>query len=318
MRAWRWTGWAERSPGDVVRALIYSFQEAVSSLWRRRRASAVSVATIAAALVVLGGLLLVTWNAERLVDRWAGAAELSVYLRDDITPQAQAAVEETLTQHPAVAGFELVSKTEARNRFARDFADLADLDRAGAENPFPASFEVRLVERPGETTEVEQLALVLSGAGGVDEVRFDQEWVDRLRSAVGIASGIGFVFVAVLVAAAALTVANVVRLACFARRDEIEIMHLVGAPLTFVRGPFVAEGVLQGGIGAIAALGILGAGFAALVSAYDDGAAQLFGIDAVRFLPVGRMLLLILGGMLVGCVGGLVAARGTRQPGGAG
>jgi cell division transport system permease protein len=104
----------------------------------------------------------------------------------------------------------------------------------------------------------------------------------------------------------------VVRLACFARRDEIEIMQLVGAPLTYVRGPFVLEGVLQGGIGALAALLVLGIAFALGDSRYGETAALVLGVDAVRFLSPTMSLLLVVGGMVVGCLGGLVAASSTR------
>ena len=65
---------------------------------------------------------------------------------------------------------------------------------------------------------------MLEGASGVEEVRFDQTWIERITSALGLLRGVGLVVVLVLVVAAALSVANVVRLACFARRDEIEIM----------------------------------------------------------------------------------------------
>ena len=76
-----------------MRVLRYSFEEAVKSLWRGWRSSSLSVATIAAALVVLGALLLVSWNVERLLAQWAGAAEMSVYVRDDVTPEARAVVQ---------------------------------------------------------------------------------------------------------------------------------------------------------------------------------------------------------------------------------
>ena len=111
-----------------------------------------------------------------------------------------------------------------------------------------------------------------------------------------------------LTIAAALTVANVVRLALYARRDEIDIMQLVGAPQAYVRGPFVMEGVLQGGIGALVALagarrGVLRA--ARALSAAAGGGAQRL---VVHFLPVELCVLLVAGGMAVGCLGGLVAA----------
>jgi len=112
----------------------------------------------------------------------------------------------------------------------------------------------------------------------------------------------------VLTIAAALTVANVVRLALYARRDELEIMQLVGAPQAYIRGPFVMEGVLQGGAGALVALAALGIAFLALRGRYLVPLASAINISSVAFLPLGACVLLVLGGMAVGCLGGLVAA----------
>ena len=295
-----------------MRVLRYSFDEAVTSLWRGRRSSSLSVATIAAALLVLGALLLVNWNVERLLGQWAAAAEMSVYVRDDATPAARAAVEQMLRDSELVTDHEFVSKSQALARFRRDFTDLAGVTEEVTSYPFPASFEVRLDPNVGDAAAVERLASVVEGASGVEEVRFDQVWIERMVSAVGLLRGVGLAVVLVLVVAAALTVTNVVRLACFARRDEIEIMQLVGAPLTYVRGPFVLEGVLQGGIGAVTALLVLGAGFVAAEARYGETVALVLGVDNVRFLPPVVSVLLIVGGMAVGCLGGFVAARGTR------
>jgi cell division transport system permease protein len=115
-----------------------------------------------------------------------------------------------------------------------------------------------------------------------------------------------------LALASALTVANVVRLAAHARRDEIEIMQLVGAPLTYVRGPLVLEGVLQGGAGALVAIGALAGLFAVVRMRYGALAAEALGVDAVRFLPLELCVVLLLGGMLLGCLGGLIVARDVR------
>ena len=97
--------------------LRYSFEEAVTSLWRGRRSNSLSVATIAAALVVLGALLLVSWNVEQLLVRWTAAAEMSVYVRDDVTPEARAVVEQMLRESELVTDHEFVSKAEALSRF---------------------------------------------------------------------------------------------------------------------------------------------------------------------------------------------------------
>jgi cell division transport system permease protein len=112
----------------------------------------------------------------------------------------------------------------------------------------------------------------------------------------------------VLGIAAALTVANVVRLALYARKDELDIMNLVGAPLAYVRGPFVMEGLLQGGFGALVALIALGAAFLALRARYLVPLASALNLSAIHFLPVELCVLLVVGGMAVGCLGGVVAA----------
>src|SRR4029077_2019024 len=97
----------------------------------------------------------------------------------------------------------------------------------------------------------------------------------------------GLILSTFLVGAAALTVANVVRLALFARRDEIEIMELIGAPQAFVKGPFVVEGLLQGAIGALGALVLLGTAFIFLRGRYLQALAATLDISTVRFLSPG-------------------------------
>ena len=129
-------------------------------------------------------------------------------------------------------------------------------------------------------------------------------------SAINVIRGVGLAIGAVLTLAAALTVASVVRLALHARRDEIEIMQLVGAPTAYVRGPFVMEGVIQGGVGALVALTLLAAAFFALRGVYLVPLAAAMNMSSIAFLPAELAVLLVVGGMAVGCVRGLVAAWG--------
>ena len=103
--------------------------------------------------------------------------------------------------------------------------------------------------------------------------------------------------------------ANVVRLALYSRRDEIEIMQLVGAPRAYIRGPFVMEGVLQGGIGAVLALAGLGLAFLALRARYLAPFASAINLSSIRFLSGKLCILVVIGRMAVGCLGGFVAAR---------
>ena len=124
--------------------LRYAFDEATGSLWRGRRSSLLSTATIAIALFVLGAFLVVTSNLERLAEEWSGAAELSVYLDDNIAGADRAAIERDLRGDAAVATVEFVDKGTALDRFKSTFPDLASTMTALQENPLPASLDVRL------------------------------------------------------------------------------------------------------------------------------------------------------------------------------
>ena len=291
-----------------MRAWRYAFEEAFASLWRGRQAGLLSTLTIALALFVLGGFLAVTANLERLGAEWSNAAELSVYLKDDITADQRRSVEALLAPSDLVAAHEYVSKPDALARFKQTFGDLAAAVDGVGGNPLPASLEVRLRPGPGVSSRVDELAGRVQQMAGVADVRYDRQWLTRVLSAINVIRGVGFVLGSVLTIAAALTVANVVRLALYARRDELDIMNLVGAPQAYVRGPFVMEGVLQGGIGALVALLALAAAFFALRARYLVPLASALNVSSIHFLPVQLCLLLVVGGMAVGCLGGLVAA----------
>ena len=290
------------------RAVRYAIEEAATSLWRGRQAGLLSTLTSALALFVLGGFLMVTANLERLSAEWGRAAELSVYLKDDIAPTERRSIEAAVAPSEIVASHEFVSKADALARFKQTFTDLSSAIETLGDNPLPASIEVRLRPDAAAESGVDVLAARLRQFPGVADVRYDRQWLGRLMSAVSVIRGVGLVLGTVLTMAAALTVANVVRLALYARRDEIEIMQLVGAPQAYIRGPFVMEGVLQGGAGAVVALVALGGAYLALRGRYLVPLASAINVSSIRFLPVELSVLLILGGMLVGCLGGLVAA----------
>ena len=295
-----------------MRGVKYAFNEALASLMRGWRSAALAVLTIAAGLFVLGFSLVVNTNLQRIVGRWAEAAELSIFLRDDITREQLAAVDDVIAKSELAAERQYVSKKDAVKRFSEDFPDLAPTAESLEQSPFPASFDVKLNQRARDAdAAVDTLATTLSGTPGVADVRYDRRWLSRVNSAVRLVRGVALLVIVMLAVAAALTVANVVRLGAYARRDEIEIMQLVGAPFAYIRGPFVAEGLLQGGAGALVAMTLLWVVFLAGRARLGQLATEGLGVG-LTFMPVGLWLLLLGGGMLLGCIGGLVVARSVR------
>jgi cell division transport system permease protein len=297
----------------MIAGLTYFVTEAWSSLWRNRAAALLSLLTIAIATFVLGLFLIIAGHAQRTVDRWSRSAELSVYLRDEVSAEQRDAVRQMLGADRSVAGIEFVSKTEALARFREAFPDLAPAADLVGDNPLPASFEVRLGPAGTGAAAAERLAARVARMPGVAEVQYDRRWLDRIVALAGFVRWAGLSLAAVLVLAAALTVTSVVRLSLHARRDEIEIMALVGAPIAFIRGPFVVEGMIQGGLGAVLALVLLRVALALAAPRLSALAAGLFEIGRIEFLSAAAVAGLVLGGMAVGCVGGMVASRRVRQ-----
>jgi cell division transport system permease protein len=260
-------------------------------------------------MIVLGALLLLTWNAEQLLARWSAAAEFSVYLRDDATSEQRGAIEAMIDQSGVTAGREYVSKADALTRFRREFAELASLTSGFEDNPFPASVEVRVRDDAEADAQTDDLVRRLAASPGVADVRYDRAWLTRIASGLQTIRAAGLALATLMALAAGVTVATVVRLGLHARREELEIMELVGAPLTFIRGPFIAEGLLQGGLGAMVAVAILWVTHAAVLGWWGTDLRALLDGGAVEFLPPRLLAYLVVGGMAVGSAGGFAASR---------
>ena len=291
-----------------MRALEYAFRQGAASLWRSRGSSAFAVLAITLALIVLGVLLLLSWNVQQLLSRWTSASEFSVYLADTATSEQRGALESAIDQSGVSAGREYVSKAQALTRFRQEFAQLASLAEGLEDNPFPASIEVRVTQGAEGDGRMNALVKQVVQLPGVVDVRYDREWLTRVGAALDTVRAAGFGLALLMGLAAAVTVATVVRLGLIARHDEIEIMELVGAPLIYIRGPFVAEGLLQGGIGALLAMLLLWLSHALANAWWGTELRALLDGETLRFLPIRLSAFLVLGGMVVGSTGGLAAA----------
>jgi cell division transport system permease protein len=294
-----------------MRALPYAFEEALISIRRTGQSAAMSIGTIAIAFLTLGGFLLASANLQSIVDRWASAAEVSIFLRDDVEDAVRDALMADTRARQGVTSVEFVSKDIALQRFKTEFPELGDL-AAPAENPFPASIEVRLSPDPVSAGLADAMATELATRPGVADVRYDGRWLTRVTTAVTAARLGGLAVASVLILGAAFTVAAVVKLSLESRRGEVEIMQLVGAPAAFIRGPFVAEGTILGGVGALLALVVLSSLFTLLRTRISESMAGVMGLTDARFLGWSEMFLLVGAGCIVGGLAGAVATRSVR------
>jgi cell division transport system permease protein len=294
----------------LLRALVYFLEEALTSLWRSRLINALSIGTIAVSLFVLGAFLTVASNLSAVVDRWTEKVRVTFFLTDSLEPHIRASLVDQLRAEPAVEAVELVTREQALERFRTLFRDLRTLPDDLGENPFPASLEVALRADQATADGVRRLVERYEKAPGVQEAQYDLLWIERLTTAARLVRGVGALLGGILVLAGIFTISNVIRLTVYARQDELDIMRLVGATRAYVKGPFVVEGMLQGGLGGLLSVLLLWLSFQVL-AAEAVAASDLMG-RAVVFLPRRLTWLIVLGGMLVGVAGSLVSLGRTR------
>jgi cell division transport system permease protein len=294
----------------LLRALAYFLEEAFTSLWRSRLINALSIGTIAVSLFVLGAFLTVASNLNDVVARWAQKVQVTFYLEDGLEDRIRESLENRLTSDPSVESLVHVTRAEALQRFRSLFRDLRTLPDDLGENPFPASLEVTIKAERQSADDVRRLVQAYEHAPGVKEVQYDLLWIERLATAVRLVRGVGGFLGGILVLAGVFTISNVIRLTVYARQDELDIMRLVGATRAYVKGPFVVEGMIQGGLGGALAVALLWGAFRLL--AQDAlSSSDLLGRTAV-FLPAPLCLAIVVGGMGVGVIGSLVSLGRTQ------
>ena len=254
--------------------------------------------------------LTVASNLNEVVTRWTQKVQVTFYLADGLEDRIRDSLFDQLHADPAVESVVLVSRAQALDRFRSLFRDLRTLPEDLGSNPFPASLEVSLRAGHQSPEEVQRLVHAFEKAPGVEEVQYDLLWIERLSTAVRLVRGVGAFLGGILVLAGIFTISNVIRLTVYARQDELDIMRLVGATRAYVTGPFVVEGMIQGGLGGLLSLGLLWLAFR--VAARDALAASDLMGRAVVFLPAGVCLAIVAGGMLVGVVGSLISLGRTQ------
>ncbi|MGH9457719.1 MAG: cell division protein FtsX [Thermoanaerobaculia bacterium] len=289
--------------------LGYFFREALRRIWLSKRTSLVAISMIAIAIVILGSFLLVAVNLEAAIGKWQERSKLTIYLRDDAGDQAVAALQRELDEFPPFAQRELVTREEALHRFKGSFGELSAVVDELDENPFPASIEIEVPASALESLEFNRRVEALHGSAAVDDVQFDWEWIARVRRLVNAMSLAGWIAGGILAIAATFTIANVIRLTMILYREEIDIMRLVGATERIIRGPFLMEGVLQGLMGGVAAIGLLWGAFTIARRFLDPSGALLWSFLFSTFLPWRTIAILIFAGILAGLFGSWISVR---------
>jgi len=281
--------------------------EAVRDLRRAGRVAVSAIVLITLSLAALGGFWLLSLNLERAMAQWRERVRIIVYLkREPASREAQALVARVQAV-PGVAGVLYISKADAlaslKQLLGKDASVVAQLPV----NPLPASLEVTPAADAATPEGARALLERLSSLPEADEVAGSADWVERLSQWQRLLTTIGLGIGAVLAVAAFLTVTTATTLILHARRQETEIMRLVGASETTIRLPLLLQGTMQGLIGAVLALTALVATHAVVAPSLEPLVNLTLGLGSLAFLSPANLGALMLAGALMGGLGGWLA-----------
>jgi len=299
----------------VSRLVTYcgiGLRTAFRGIRRSAGAALATVLTIGLTLWVIGVFVLVGANMRALLE---GLGEQIPVVAFFAEPVGEATALEWVRRAEALEGVDAVvyvSQEAALARFRNQVGGEELLE--GVEgNPLPASLEVSLGAEARAEASALRVAEALRGFEAIGDVQHGDDWLVGYTRALAVVDAIRWTLGVVLGLAALLVVSSTVRLGAYARRDEIEILALVGASRSFVRGPFWIEGFLEGMAGGVLALCLLALAFGLLRVPEGGGFEMLLGQVPPRFLDPMESLSLVAAGAFLGLIGAVLAVVGPRR-----
>ncbi|NIQ93890.1 MAG: ABC transporter permease [Desulfuromonadales bacterium] len=289
--------------------LRYYIGRVVANMRQTPVLTGATILTITVSLSIVALFTLVAINIERLGEAWSSEVQVVAYLQEPPAKQVLEDWRRRLGELPEVAEVTYVSPERAFELFRDRLGQEKDLLRGVAADVLPASLEIALVETSRNRQGVAAVAGFLRSEIGLEDLHYGQVWLEKFDSFMVLLRLSGMVLGAILLAATLFIIFNTIRLTLYSRRDELDIMALVGATPFFIKAPFVIEGALQGVAGGVLALGFVWTLFYLFL---HDGLQALLlspGVFDVHFLSPALQAALVCGGFLLGVIGSLGSLR---------
>lgn len=281
--------------------MIRYVEKAVADIAANTFLNSVTIVTIAFSILIVSAFGLFSLNMSDFLDIWKSGIRVMVYLKENCNEQNRLKLEKVIRNVPGVSDLKWISKTEGLSRLKDQMKNqpsfLADLK----ENPLPDAFEISLNPSHQHPDPISRIAAIIQQMEWVDEVEYGQAWLGRFAGILGLFRMARYAFGGLFFMAGVFIVANTIRLVLYSKRDEIEIMRLIGATDGFISAPFFIEGCIQGAAG-----GLLGTGLLYLVFSFVSlkvKGYEIVGPISIRFFSPGVLFGIVGSGVLAGLMG---------------
>jgi cell division transport system permease protein len=283
------------------------FKRAIDDIFKNHFLNLVTVITISLSILIASSFILFFVNAGAVINSWKKGLRIMAYLEPTISKTGLEELKHAILSIDGVQRLQYIPKQEALRRLKAQMKHQASLFENLTDNPLPDSFEIRMTAIADSWQKIESVAARIESLPWVDEVEYGQRWFARFAYITTLFRLASYAMGTLFFMAIVFIVANTIRLVIYSRREEVEIMRLVGATDNFIKIPFYIEGLIQGALGAILGLGVLFSSFVFITSNMDQGV--LPDLFHLQFLSTATVTGIIISSMLVGWLGCYISLK---------
>jgi cell division transport system permease protein len=257
-----------------LRVFIYSLNTAFKNLWREKWINILTALTISVGLLILGTFVLITINMDNTLKRWSKGFGLIVYLEEKTGADEEKILREYFQKDPDIVDIEYISKDSALKDMKETLGEMSSILEGFKDNPLLSSFELKLKREMLAPAKISQKAEQIKQLSHVEDVQYGEKWLSSLNT---MAKGMMVIVVllgGVILTAIAFSTYSTIKILFYRRTDEIETLKLLGATRSFIRLPFLIEGLSIGFSGGIA-------GFLGLTAIYYFSSGKI-----IEFMPM--------------------------------
>ena len=289
--------------------MFHLINTTIYNIKANRQLFSMSVATISIAFTVLGLFFLLFVNLSSLLSTWDKHVQLIVFLDNDISQSNKNKLEHKFKLNKKIKSFKFISRSHAWESFRNTFSGKSKFVMSIDSNPLPASYELKFINESERLINIREFNVVLKEMDGVESLEYGEKWISRFEKFIlffrifiisfGLVIFFGIIFI----------ISNTIKISIYTRKDELDLMLLLGARNQFIKAPLVMEGILQGIVGVIVSLVVVKLVHSYINFQFHGTLSSVFRGIEFHFLANNLVLSMVFAGIFVGTFGSLVSVN---------